>query len=155
MRFVIQMCSGPIVFSSKKLKHKSPTGSASHCEYMALCACNQSVVWLRQLLSELEFDDLVEEPTLVYGDNRQANELCKEDLITSGTQYIYLPYHFNKEVQELGYVDVQDVRTGVNIADLMTKPVPASKIRDLAAAMLGYSWIDYEVLERGFHKTKT
>ena len=91
----------------------------------------------------------------MYGDNRQANELCKEDLITSGTQYIYLPYHFNKEVQELGYVDVQDVRTGVNIADLMTKPVPASKIRDLAAAMLGYSWIDYEVLERGFHKTKT
>ena len=52
-------------------------------------------------------------------------------------------------------MDVQDVRTGVNIADLMTKPVPASKIRDLAAEMLGYAWIDYEVLERGFHKVKT
>ena len=58
-------------------------------------------------------------------------------------------------VQELGYVDVQDVRTGVNVADLLTKPVPASKIRDLAAQMLGYAWIDYEVLERGFHKPKT
>ena len=150
--FVIQMCSGPIVFSSKKLKHKSPTGSASHCEYMALCACNQAVIWLRQLLHELDFQELLEEPTLVYGDNRQANELCKEDLITSGTQYIYLPYHFNKEVQELGYVDVQDIRTGINIADLMTKPVPAPKIRDLCGAMLGYEWVDYVAAERGFHK---
>ena len=119
---------------------------------MALCACNQAVIWLRQLLYELEFLELIEEPTLVYGDNRQANELCKEDLITSGTQYIYLPYHFNKEVQELGYVDVQDIRSGVNIADLMTKPVPAPKIRDLCGAMLGYEWVDYVAAERGFHK---
>lgn len=150
--FVIQMCSGPVLFSSKKLRHKSPTGSASHCEYMALCACNQAVVWLRQLLYELDFHELIGEPTLVYGDNRQANELCKEDLITSGTQYIYLPYHFNKEVQGLGYVDVQDIRTGVNIADLMTKPVPAAKIRDLCGMMLGCEWVDYAVVERGFNK---
>lgn len=142
--FVIQMCLGPIVFSSKKLKHKSPTGSASHCEYMALCACNQAVIiWLRQLLYERDFQEILEESAPVYGDNRHANELCKEDLITSGTQYIYLPYHFNKEVQELGYMYVQDIRTGIDIADLMTKPVPASKIRDLCGSMLGYEWVDY------------
>ena len=52
-------------------------------------------------------------------------------------------------------MDVQDIRSGVNIADLMTKPVPASKIRDLCGALLGYEWVDYAIVERGFHKEKT
>ena len=69
---------------------------------------------------------------MVYGDNRQNNNLCKEDIITLGNQYIYLPYHYNKEVTENGWAVVHDVRTSLNIADLFTKPVPRDKIQALA-----------------------
>ena len=137
------MSGGPVIFQSKKLKHVSPTGLASHCEYMALAQCTQAVVWLRQLLRE----PIITEPTLVFGDNKQANTLVREAIVTSGNQYIYLPYHFIKEAQMLGYVDVLPVRTALNVADLFTKPVPAAKIRDLMGQMLGYTPIDYaEVL---------
>ena len=78
------MAGGPVVYGSRKLKHCSPTGAASHVEYMALNMCSQSVVWLGQLLEELECDDLIEEATTVYGDNKAANQLCKEDFISTG-----------------------------------------------------------------------
>ena len=152
--FVVMMCSGPVIFNSKKLKHKSPTGSASHCEYMAMCFCNQAVVWLRQLLVELGFDELVKEPTIVYGDNRQANTLCSEDIVTTGNQYIYLPYHWNKEVVSLGYVQIRDCRTALNLADLFTKPVPSGKIRDLMLPLLGYELVQFSEIDKGFTKDK-
>ena len=116
--------------------------------------CNQAVVWLRQLLFELGFNDLIKEPTVVYGDNKQANTLCVEQIITSGNQYIYLPYHWNKEVVEMGYVQIRDCRTALNIADLFTKPVPAQKIRDLMGQLLGYVPVDYAEIDRGFTKQK-
>ena len=151
--YVIQMSGGPVIFQSKKLKHVSPTGSASHCEYMALAQCTQAVVWLRQLRRVLGCDDLITEPTLVFGDNKQANTLVREAIVTSGNQYIYLPYHFNKEAQALGYVDVLSVKTALNVADLFTKPVPAANIRDLMGQMLGYTPIDYAEVLKGFEKT--
>ena len=148
--YCIMMSGGPIIYQRKKLKHVSPNGSASHCEYMALCHCNQSVVWLRQLLQELGCDELVEKPTKVYGDNRQANNLCKEDIITLGNQYIYLPYHYNKEVTENGWVVVHDVRTALNIADLFTKSVPRDKIQALAGQLCGYEPIPFDDINKGF-----
>ena len=89
-------------------------------------------------------------PTPVYGDNRQANTLAVEDIITSGNQYIYLPYHYNKEVSEQGYVEVRDVRTALNIADLFTKPVTRDKIQALAGKLLGYEPVDYDEINKGF-----
>jgi len=137
--FCIMMSGAPIIAMSKKLNHVSPSGSASHCEYMALCDCNKSVVWLRQLLSELDFPELIADPTPVYGDNLQANKLCVEDFVSTGNQYIYLPYHFNKEVVQAGLVDVRFVRSAFNLADLMTKPVSKGVLDKLLMIFCGYS----------------
>ena len=38
-------------------------------------------------------------------------------------EYIYLPYHYNKEATDLGFVDIRWIHTKENIADLFTKPV--------------------------------
>ena len=77
---------------SKKLKHVGL--SSQHNEYMAT---HQSIVWMRQLLDEMGLSFLNEKLATLLADNKPANILSKEDNITSGNQYIYLPYHFNKE----------------------------------------------------------
>ena len=137
------LAGGPIISNSQKLKHRAPTGATSHVEYMAICECNRSVIWLRQLLYELHKYDLIGEPTVVYGDNEQANRLCKEDLITSGNKYIRLAYHWNKEVVESGDVVIRSKRTSLMLADLFTKPVNAKTIESLAGKLMGYvSWKD-------------
>ena len=152
--YTVMMCSGPVIFNSRKLKHKAPNGAASHVEYMALCNANQAVVWLRQLLYELDFHELLDHATLVYGDNKQANTLCKEDVVTAGNMYIYLSYHWNKEVEENGFADVRNVRTALNIADLFTKPVPGHKIKDLMNKLIGYEFIDFDEIDEGFNSKK-
>ena len=76
---------------------------------------------------------------MLLGDNTQANRLCKEHFVSTGNQYIYLPYHFNKEAVELGIVDVRWLHTKLNAADLLTKPVPRQVLQALIGGLTGYS----------------
>ena len=48
-----------------------------------------------------------------------------------------LPYHFNKEVQEIGFSEVAHVPTLKNISDLFTKAVDSGTIRRLVPALTG------------------
>ena len=136
------LAGGPIVYGSRKLKHVSPTGAASHVEYMAISMCCQSVVWLRQFLGELQFEELIDSPTVVYGDNEAANKLTKEDFITTGNQYIYLPYHWVKELTDIGHVTVLSKRTNLNLADCFTKPVNRGVVNKLFGCLTGH--VDFE-----------
>jgi hypothetical protein len=86
---------------SMKLKHVGL--SSQHNEYMAMAFTHQSNVWMRQLLDEMGLSFINENPAILLADNKPANVLSKEGIITSGNQCIYLPYHFNKEVQEMGF----------------------------------------------------
>jgi len=144
--FCIMFKGGPVVYQSKKLKHCSPSGAASHVEYMALGDCGKAVIWLRQLLAEVHMDDLIMEPTIIFGDNDTANKLVKEDFISTGNQYIYLPYHFIKEIDALGICDVQAKRTAFNLADIFTKPVDVGVVNRLFAKLLGYDDFRNEVI---------
>ena len=128
---------GPIMDISKKLTHISLATQTA--EYMAMAFAHQAMVWMRQLFQEMDLDHLIEHSTLMFGDNKPANILSKEDVVTSGNQYIYLPYHYNKEVQELGLSIVHYVCTKDNISDLLTKAVKVAEFKALADALTGHN----------------
>ena len=139
----VMLAGGPVIYSSQKLKHVAPTGATSHVEYMAINGANRDIIWIRQLLYELKLYDMVDEPTILYGDNECANKLCKEDIITPGNKYIYLSYHFNKEVQENGNVDVRSKRTAFQLADVFTKPINSMTVKGIVGKIKGYvSWLN-------------
>ena len=75
--------------------------------------------------------ELTNQPTLVYGDNEAANKLTRDDFVSSGNQYMYLPYHYMKECVRNGIVDVQWVGTKLNFADIFTKSVSPDVIKNL------------------------
>ena len=135
--WVQMLAGGPIANGCKKLNHIGL--SSAHNEYMALCFANQAVVWIRQLLQEIGMLSMLEEPTVVLADNKPANILSKEDnvIVTTGNQYIYLPYHYNKEVQELGFIKVVYVKSAMNISDLFTKAVDRATMKRRLTALLG------------------
>ena len=136
--YCIMYKGAPIIYQSKKLKHCSPSGAASHVEYMALGECAKAVVWLRQILAEIHMDDILYEPTVIFGDNEAANSLTKEDFVSTGNQYIYMAYHWIKELTQFGYVDVQSKRTKLNLSDVFTKPVDSGVAGRLFTKLLGY-----------------
>ena len=133
---VVMLFGGPIIWSSKKHTHVGL--SSSHNEYMALMHASVDVIWLRQLLTELQFDDMVAQPTVMLGDNDQATRLSREDIVTPGNRYIRTHFHFAKECVESNQICPRRVSTTDNISDIMTKPLSKQYIQRLRPLLTGY-----------------
>ena len=117
---------GPLVTKSGKLNHVGI--NSTYNEYMALHHCIKQVVWLRQLMDEAGVGSICSDPTVVYADNKQANNLCSEDLVTAGNMYFRTGYHYNKEQVRDGYVQIAYTHTSWNLADATTKALGSNKI---------------------------
>ena len=128
---------GPVASSSKKLAHVGL--SAFHNEYMALWHAAAFTMWMRQLLDEIGMHHMNAKHMTIYGDNMAANKLTKEDFISTGNQYIYVPYHWIKELVKSNHITVLYKNTKDNFADLFTKPVTREVITSLLHKMLGYN----------------
>jgi hypothetical protein len=139
--FSVMMAGAPIASTSKKLAHVGL--SAFHNEYMALRYAASHAMWIRNLLREVGCSHLVREPTRIYGDNQAANKLTKAHFISTGNQYIYLPYFWIQELVRKGEIVVPYVNTKLNVADLHTKSVTTDVIRNLLLKMCGYdtTWL--------------
>ena len=135
---LMMLAGGVVTMRSSKLTHIG--NSVAHNEYMALYFGHHMLVWMRQLLEEMGLTEMIAQPTVMLADNTAANSLSREDIVTTGNQYmyIYLPYHYNKEVQELGFSIVEHIRTKRNISDLGTKPVDRVTLELLLGPLTGY-----------------
>ena len=81
---------------------------------------------------------MIKMPTIMFGDNVCANNLSREHFVSTGNQYIYRPYHFNREATKLGLIDVKWVKTDYNLADIFTKALPGQKLNHAEHGMLRY-----------------
>ena len=97
---------------------------------------------------------MIREPTLIYGDNQSANKLTKEDFITTNNQYIYLPYHWIKELVRGGHIEVRYVPTKHNIADIFTKSVGPEVITALLQKLLGHDLTWVEDAHDAYHEAR-
>ena len=127
---------GPLIVKSSKLNHVGI--NSTYNEYMALTHCIKQVWWLRQLMTEIGLASRVSSPTDVHADNKQANTLCSEDLVTAGNMYFRTHYHYNKEAVRDGYVCIHYIHTASNISDACTKALAANKIRAFEPILHGY-----------------
>ena len=134
--WVIMWQGGPVAWASKK--HHNVGRSTCQVEYMALYHCSNNLIAFRQLLSELQYHDITSRPTMLYGDNKSANKLVEEDLVSSGNQYIYLTYHALKESFHMKILEIHMKRSKLNLADLFTKNVDAGTTRNLLDPLCGY-----------------
>ena len=134
--WVIIMYGGPVMWSSKKHNHAGR--STTDDEYMAQAHACTAVLWIRSLLREMGFPDLVGAPTPMMGDNDQATNLAREDILTQANRYFRLEYHFAKECYESG--DTQPLRVASidNVSDLLTKALPAQTVARLRPGLTGY-----------------
>ena len=69
---------------------------------------------------------------------QQFEQRTLHDFVSTGNQYIYRPYHFNREATKLGLIDVKWVKTDYNLADIFTKALPGQKLNHAEHGMLKY-----------------
>ena len=135
--FVVHWQGGPILAASRKLPHCSSATAAN--EYMALSMTTKQIVWMRQLMLEVGLAETVAQPTLIYADNKTANQWANDEMITQGNQWILEAYHYVKDMGPSGegIVTIKHVPTKLNLADVFTKGVPKEVLDRLAGYLLG------------------
>ena len=128
---------GPVLAVAKKMDHSSCATAAN--EYMALSHATKHATWLRQLLEEIGLQSYIKEPTVIYADNKTANQWSNDDKITSGNMWILQNYHYVKEMSETGenIVQVRYTNTKYNLADVFTKGVSKETLSFLCHYLCG------------------
>ena len=136
---------GPIIWKSSKLQHVGI--NSTYNEYMALHHAIKQIVWMRQLIEQMGMSTrFLTRPTLIHADNKQANNIASEDLITNGNMYFRTGYHYCKEAISDGYATVQYIATDRNISDPMTKALGGNKSRQFTPILQGQEDIDDDLL---------
>lgn len=129
--YIFFISEGPISWASKR--QSTVALSSTEAEYMALTQAAKEAIWLRRLLAELGFR--TQEPTIIHEDNQSAIALAKNPVYHARSKHIDIQHHFIRDKVESGEVDLSYTPTENMIADVLTKPLPKTRFRDLVISM--------------------
>ena len=91
---------------------------------------------VRQLLLEL-LPTAITEPVPIHVDNMGAKYIAENLVNNKRTKHIDIRYHFIRHYIQEKTISLLHVPTHVNLADIMTKALPASTFRKLSRMLLG------------------
>lgn len=110
---------GAVSWASKK--QLIVTLSTTEAEYVAAANGACQVVWLRNILKEIRFDQ--GEETVLLCDNSSTIKLSRNPVLHGRSKNIHVRFHFLCELVNDGVIDLEYCRTQDQLADIMTKPV--------------------------------
>lgn len=119
--YVILLAGSPVYW--KSTKQTAVALSTMEAEYVSVAACAREVVWMRELLKNLDLKELIGKSTPVWCDNQAAIVHSKNYIDKSRTKHIAIKHHFIREKVMDGTVDIRYISTDNNQADLLTKPL--------------------------------
>ena len=110
--------------------------SSNHAEIIAIHEANRECVWLRSMtqhiLQSCGLSVQTKIPTILYEDNVACIAQLKGGYIKGDrTKHISPKFFFTHDLQQNGEIDVQQIRSSDNLADLFTKALPTSTFEKL------------------------
>jgi hypothetical protein len=120
----------------KSRMQQSVAFSTAEAEYYALGDAAKELLWLRQMLKELGFEQ--ESGTLLLGDNQAANITTKNNTHHSRMKHIDVRHHGIKESVERKQIAVRWCPTALQQADLLTKGLGRNIFENLRAKVMGH-----------------
>jgi hypothetical protein len=101
-------------------KQNSVALSTAEAEYIAVGHCCAQLLWMRQTLRDYR-DKLTKVPLLC--DNESAIRMADNPVEYSCTKHIAIRYHFLRDHQQRGDIEIAYVSTKEQLADIFTKPL--------------------------------
>ncbi|KAF7776523.1 hypothetical protein Agabi119p4_4916 [Agaricus bisporus var. burnettii] len=120
MGYCFSLGSGAISWNSKK--QKTVSSSTTEAEYIACGEATREAVWLKNQLKERGIDP--DKAVTIFCDNNSAITLAKDPIQHARNKHIEVRHHFIREKINDGIIDVWRVPSKLNIADILTKPLP-------------------------------
>ncbi|XP_048491544.2 secreted RxLR effector protein 161-like [Beta vulgaris subsp. vulgaris] len=125
---------GGTAISWRSMKQTIVATSSNHVEILAIHEASRECVWLRSLIQHIQEDCGLERltPTILYEDNAACiAQLSKGYIKGDRTKHILPKFFFTYELQKSGDIDVQQVCSSENLADLFTKALPTATFKRL------------------------
>ena len=107
----------------KSKKQKVVALSSAEAEFRGIARGLAEVLWLRKLLTEIGFPP--RESSDLRCDNRAAISISENPVQHDRTKHVEVDRHFIKEKIEEGVISLPFVRSEEQLADILTKAVPA------------------------------
>jgi hypothetical protein len=107
-----------VSWASKKQNSVAP--STAEAEYIATGHCCAQLLWMRQTLRDYGYK-LSKVPLLC--DNESAIRMVDNLIEHSRTRHIDIQYHFLRDHQQRGDIEIAYVNTKNQLVDIFTKPL--------------------------------
>jgi hypothetical protein len=108
----------PGVLGFKEAKFRS--SFYREAEYIAAGHCCAQLLWMRQTLRDYGYK-LTKVPLLC--DNESAIRMADNPVEHSRTKHIAIRYHFLRDHQQKGDIEIAYINTKEQLADIFTKPL--------------------------------
>jgi hypothetical protein len=106
------------VLGFKEAKFRS--SSTAEAEYIAASHCCAQLLWMRQTLRDYGYK-LTKVPLLC--DNESAIRMADNPIEHSRTKHTAIRYHFLRDHQQKGDIEIAYINTKEQLADIFTKPL--------------------------------
>jgi len=111
------------------LKQKVVVMSTCEAEYVAAAMAAFQAVWLRRLLGELT--GVEAHPLALMVDNQPAITLVKNLVLHDRSKHIDVKFHFLRDCIDVGQIIIEFIKTGWQLADVLTKPLGRLRFMEL------------------------
>lgn len=129
---VLFLACGPISWLSKK--QSTIALSTAESEYTSGCELTKEVIWARVLLAQIGFPQPLATPLFI--DNRVAISMGQEEGNEGRRKHINIKYHWIREQVSNNMITLHWVETSQQIADILTKSLPAEKFESFRNALM-------------------
>ncbi|CAK9816176.1 Copia protein [Anthophora plagiata] len=120
-----------ICWSTKR--QASVAASSTDAEYMALFEAVKEALWLKSLAISINIR--IEQPIVTYEDNNGCISIANNPSSHKRSKHIDIKYHFTREQVERKVIQLIFISTENQLADILTKPLPAVKFLKCRAEM--------------------
>lgn len=117
--FLIKIFGNTILWNSRKQGIVSL--STCEAEYIAASSAATETIWFNKVLNDMQIP--VPKPIVIYEDNA-ACIMVSRNPETRRSKHIDVRYHYLRELTWNGTIELKQVGTKEQIADILTKPLP-------------------------------
>jgi len=110
------------LISAKSKMQECVTLSVAEAELMAMIACIQEMMHLKDLVESIGLK--VKIPMIIQVDNKGAKDLVNNWSIGGRTRHVGVRLNFLRELKEDGIIEVKWIKSECNVADILTKNLP-------------------------------
>ena len=117
---------GGNLVSWKSKKQSIVSRSSAESEYRAMAQSVCKIMWIRQLLMEVDIETSL--PVKFLCDNQVIMHIASKSVFHEGTKHIEINCHFVREKIRLGLISTRYVKIGEQLEDIFTKPLSGDRV---------------------------